>query len=648
MRPLILGNGTLTILVDKAGGLRDFYFPYVGQENHIDEQGYKIGIWVEGKFSWIDETWNPSFAENHGVGEISFENPSLQLRINITCTVAHNKNIFLQKITLQNREKKEREIRLFISQHFRISGGDIGNTAYYHPKEHVIIFYKGSRYFLISGLHQKKSFDDYAVGIAHFKEWEGTYRDAEDGLLSKNPIQHGSVDATIAFHLNIQAEKEASLYHYIACGKKYQEVMEEKASLLRKTPEKLLEETRKYWQQWIKKAEKRKLLFLPKQVYELAVKSLPIIKMHADSQNGGIIASLDSEILAFNKDTYSYVWPRDAAFILLALDNAGYHEVSEKFFSFAERVMTRDGYLLQKYNADYSLGSSWHPWSKHDTLRLPIQEDETALVLYAFNNHLEKTKQTKKAKEYYNTLIKPAADFMVKFRDKKTLLPEESYNLWEEKFGIHTFTACTVYGALKSAAKISRLLKREDWKRYEKAAEEIQAAIFKHLCDPEKKVCIKRVHKKDNEYIPYEEIDMSTLYALTAFDLLPPEDPLLKSLAQQVENTLTTPGGGIARYQNDNYMKVPGDYPGNPWIITSMWLAQYYINTASSKEEMKKAESLILWAADRALSTGVLAEQFNPYSLEPLSACPLAWSSAAFVETVLKYEEKMKLLAIKE
>ncbi len=642
MRPLILGNGTLTTLIDKAGSLRDFYFPHVGQENHIDEQGYKIGVWVEGKLYWLNEAWNPSFAEEHGIGEISFENPSLQLRIKITCTVAHNKNIFLQKITLINQEKREREIRLFISQHFRIEGSDIGNTAYYHPKEQVIIFYKGNRYFLISGLNQRKSFDDYAVGIAHFKEWEGTYRDAEDGLLSKNPIQHGSVDATIAFHLYLPAEKEATLYHYITCGKKYQEVIQEKTSLLKKTPEKLLEETKKYWQQWIKKAEKKKLLFLPKQVHDLYVKSLPIIKMHADSQHGGIIASLDSDILAFNKDTYSYVWPRDAAFIILALDNAGYHDISEKFFSFAEKIITKDGYMLQKYNADYSLGSSWHSWSKHGTLRLPIQEDETALVIYAIEQYFEKTKKLTILKKYYPSLIKPAADFMAKFRDKKTLLPEESYNLWEEKFGIHTFTTCTVYGALKSAAKMATLLKKNDGERYEKAAEEIKEASLKHLCDPEKRVCIKRIHKKDNEYVPYEEMDTSTLYALMEF-LLSPEDPLLKSLAQQVAEKLSAPIGGITRYQNDNYMKVPGDSP-NPWIITTMWLAQYYIKASQSREEMKKAESLILWAADRALPTGVLAEQCNPYTGEALSACPLAWSSAAFVETVLKFEEKMKQL----
>ena len=59
--------------------------------------------------------------------------------------------------------------------------------------------------------------------------------------------------------------------------------------------------------------------------------------------------------------------------------------------SSCSRLMTPEGFLLHKYNPDGSAGSSWHPWMSPDGKRqLPIQEDETALVLWALWEHFAK------------------------------------------------------------------------------------------------------------------------------------------------------------------------------------------------------------------------------------------------------------------
>ncbi len=39
-----------------------------------------------------------------------------------------------------------------------------------------------------------------------------------------------------------------------------------------------------------------------------------------------------------------------------------------------------------------------------------------------------------------------------------------------------------------------------------------------------------------------------------------------------------------------------------------------------------------------------MAEQIHPYSGAPLSVSPLTWSHATYVETVLEYWEKVKVL----
>ena len=41
---------------------------------------------------------------------------------------------------------------------------------------------------------------------------------------------------------------------------------------------------------------------------------------------------------------------------------------------------------MHKYRSDSSLGSSWHGWIVNGHPELPIQEDETALILGHYGN----------------------------------------------------------------------------------------------------------------------------------------------------------------------------------------------------------------------------------------------------------------------
>jgi GH15 family glucan-1,4-alpha-glucosidase len=60
-RALTLGNGTMLVCLDEHGFVRDFYFPYVGLENQVAGNKHRIGIWVNDRFSWIDDgSWKIS------------------------------------------------------------------------------------------------------------------------------------------------------------------------------------------------------------------------------------------------------------------------------------------------------------------------------------------------------------------------------------------------------------------------------------------------------------------------------------------------------------------------------------------------------------------------------------------------------------
>jgi glucoamylase len=105
------------------------------------------------------------------------------------------------------------------------------------------------------------------------------------------------------------------------------------------------------------------------------------------------------------------------------LELAGYPGLSRNFFQFIADRLEPEGCLLPKYNPDGTLASSWHPWSHEGRPQLPIQEDSTALVIWALWHHFVLFRDIEFLKPLYAHLVKKAADFMCEYRDKETGLP---------------------------------------------------------------------------------------------------------------------------------------------------------------------------------------------------------------------------------
>ena len=107
---------------------------------------------------------------------------------------------------------------------------------------------------------------------------------------------------------------------------------------------------------------------------------------------------------------------------------------------------------------------------------------------------------------------------------------------------------------------------------------------------------------------------------------------------------INTEIGGVARFEDDGYMRVSNDVTGNPWFICTLWLADYRIAIAKKKEDLKGVIEILEWTAKRALPSGVLAEQVNPFDGSPVSVAPLTWSHSTFIATVMCYLKKLEEL----
>ncbi|UCD65363.1 MAG: glycoside hydrolase family 15 protein [Deltaproteobacteria bacterium] len=644
-RDIPVGNGKLLICFDSHYNIRDLYFPHVGQENHVQGEYCRLGLWIDNQFSWVGEDWkiDLGYEEDTLVTRVSLYNNNLAVLLNCRDVVDFHENIYVREIIVENMAPEARQVRLFLSHNLDISGNSVGDTAAYDPHTGGLVHYKGSRYFLIGGNTEDTSgLDQFAVGQKNINGKEGTYIDAEDGSLSGNTIAQGSVDSVIGLHLDIPGLSQKKAFYWLAAGENWNDVRRLNDRVKHKKPETLIKRTSDYWHLWVHK-ETLSLETLPQSVAKLYRRSLLVLNTQIDA-NGGILAANDSDVVMFNRDTYSYIWPRDGALVANALDVAGYPEIAQRFYEFAARTISKDGYFLHKYNPDGTLASSWHPWQENGQHQLPIQEDETALVIWALWNHFVIYRDIEFIKPFYRPLIKNAAEFMCSYRDKETGLPDASYDLWEERRGMLSFTTGSVFGGLTAASLFCTVFGEDDLAdHYQQVASEIRDAASKHLWRPELKRFCRMISRDDKGNLVYDDTCDASLWGLFAFGLYDADDDRITATINSLREKLwlKTEVGGLARYEDDYYHQIDKRFPGNPWFICTLWLADHLAGIATNERELDEPLKILEWVTEHALPSGVLAEQVHPVTGKPLSVSPLTWSHATFVASTRRIMRKM-------
>lgn len=717
----------MLVTFDQHYQVRDLYFPHVGQENHAGAGPCRFGVYADvpnpprekdgadkaeaerggdrrkRRLYWSYEGWKTllKYQDDTLATDVTLEHDALRLSLRCSDAVDFHRPVLVRRIEVTNLTDAEREVRLVHHNDFHMYGTRIGDTAYYDPQLRSLIHYRTQRYlmatFYVDG---EQHIEEYATGTAGFRGAEGTWRDAEDGRLGNNAIAQGAVDSTMLVSVQVPPRGTRTVYLVIGCGYEYDDLQEIHRFVHREGPQGVIDRTIAYWRLWLAAVKtdfpRGQETGLSDEVVELFKRSLLVVRTQIDN-GGAIIAANDTDIMQFSRDTYSYLWPRDGAFVADAMDSAGFPDICRSFFTFSSKILEKGGYFLHKYNPDGSPASSWHPWVANGRPQLPIQEDETALVIWALWRHYVRYRDIEFVRPLWVDLVQKAADFLVRFRDPDTKLPLPSYDLWEERWGVHAFTCATVYGGLKAAWQFAVCF--GDTMRaatYAKAAEELREAFVKHLWSEEEGRFLRRIVPLDHErtaeltaevmagktpqpsgaglygMFPAEghavgepghalpapasidfELDRvidSSMYAIFAMGLLPVTDERVRKTMEAIEKQLTirTDVGGVARYTDDYYHQVSRDtanVPGNPWFICTLWIAEYHIAKATTVEELSEALPVLEWVAAHALPSGVLAEQVHPETNDPLSVSPLTWSHATVVSTVVSYLTKLEQMS---
>jgi GH15 family glucan-1,4-alpha-glucosidase len=255
-------------------------------------------------------------------------------------------------------------------------------------------------------------------------------------------------------------------------------------------------------------------------------------------------------------------------------------------------------------------------------------------VLFVFAQFYQMHPSPRLLKDFYESMIRPMADFLATYIDDVTGLPKPSYDLWEEVFLTTTYTTSVVYAALLAAAELAEAAEDSDSAvKWRSAADDIMASAHKHLYNRDRKAFYKGIIVKDGQIRHDETLDLSSVFGAFMFGLFPVGSEELTATIDTISHTfgVTDERVGLPRYENDNYRRVNDDITGNWWIITTLWLAQYHIETGNRE----KADQILAWVLSHTSTTGVLPEQVSPIDDSFISVAPLTWSHAEYVASLL-------------
>lgn len=637
-RPIVLSNGEMHVGINRDGFVHDFYYPYVGLENHSSgpDTRHRVGIWVDGSVHWLDgNDWNIAFDYQSDalIGKTEARNDRIGILLQFEDAVDSDISAFMRLIKVTNLWDAKRDIRLFMHQAFAIGDSRSStDTAQYLPDSNAILHYRGRRAFVISGKRGDQSFDQYTVGLFGIEGRAGTYWDAADGELSACNVEHGRVDSTIRFRMEIEPKASETVEYWIAAGTSLRDALSVHKSISEVGVVSRLEETTADWKKWLEPA-KRAAEKLDPAYQDTFIKSVLILKSQIDKR-GATMASTDTTMLNYSRDAYAYCWPRDGAYIMWPLIRMGYKEEPRKFFEFMRNGLHPNGYLMHKYRADGALGSSWHPYMHGELAAPPIQEDETAGVLFVFAEFYLQYKDKELLDEFYDSMVVPMANFLSEYIDESTGLPRASYDLWEEVFLTTTYTTSLTHAALIAATRLAEAAEDADNAvKWRSAADDISAAAKEHLFSKERQSFRKGVRVENGEISYDNTIDSSSLFGAFMYNLFPLDSHEMKASVSTLETTFSVSkdSPGVPRYENDYYHRTDSSSLGNWWVITSLWLAQYYGMIGQHDRVM----AILDWTKNHTDTSGILPEQLNPSNGQFMSVAPLTWSHAEYIATLL-------------
>jgi glucoamylase len=231
---------------------------------------------------------------------------------------------------------------------------------------------------------------------------------------------------------------------------------------------------------------------------------------------------------------------------------------------------------------------------------------------------------------------------------------DPSFDLWEEVEGDHFYTRMVQRRALLEGAQLASRLHDDGAAEFYRAqAREIEFALEKHW-DAGRELINPTLNWRGGIGYKSSQLDtaviLGVLHGYAGDDFFAPNDPRVLATAAKltqafkrdypINHRSNVPGTAIGRYPEDKYAGTHFD-GGNPWVLTTLALAELYYRAAGAAEATGLATQKMIFQADDQVrrvqyhtpDDGSLAEQIDRHTGFMTSAHDLTWSYASVITT---------------
>ncbi len=655
MRWCVLGNRSMYLGFDCRLVTREMFWPTVGLANHIAESPEnKVLLYLNDCIYILgDNQWNLQGKYGKGMCfDWCLTHQTMPVSVKIRDCVDPYDALWARSVTVECCHCEN--LGLYFKQYYNLGENNIGECGFWDPVTQRLYHYKG-KYWVAIGVTLDSAIDSIKVQAPGNYMKFGAVAKNRDGGVSVSSrtgeafgrqIDHGLIESIYGIRSQTcegRTIDKLEATYVLAFGRNKVEADALLDTGLSLGFDGIFSRSAKYWAMKLGGHDSGSF-------YDTSIK---IISTHCDTR-GGIVASCDTEIMYDYRDHYRYVWPRDASMCASTLAKSNMPDYAKRYLKFCLKSLSDDGFFWQRYRPDGTRGSGWHSLGLPDG-ELPIQEDEIAFSLITALDYLEATGDVDFINKIYCGFIKKAANFIRDYRSEDGYLVRPSFDLWEERRGIFSFSQAVSALALACVAKIAWLLNEDGCLMYFDAAKQLIKGLSVKLSDEARGFC----RGLSGPNLDYDWTEDASLFAAPLFlnkmkslmdtlgELDVPDE--FRRLLELLENRsvctwrrlekalmvlIDGNANGIARYTGDWYWRPEGlhNAPGNPWFVTTGWYVMSgYVLGMLSREQVHK---WLEWFQARSLDCDILPEQINGLTGAPLSVAPLVWSHSTYVDVV--------------
>ncbi len=608
----VIGNKKMLATYSKKGELLRLFYPNVDFRQFIDY--FHIGLKINDSqiiylHEDINNVYNQQYLQDTNILKTIIENKYFKLKISQIDAITIKDDILIKKFKFINENNIDLRINFLINSKM-LSSQD--NPISARIFDDTLIQYN---YDYSVGIFSKEKITSYQLHDVN--------RNFASGVIGGKDYIGMSSNSAISYDLGSLKpgeEREFTLFIYMKenKGTKIEENIENSIDKIRKFEvDKKIDSIKKYWRKFVKEHINLDTSNFSEKLDLIYKRSILLFPLLINSETGGIIAAPEIDEERKVSGGYAYCWPRDAVFITKALDILGMcNEAKDFYIKFCKNTQSKNGMWEQRFYTNGNLAPCWG-----------YQIDETASVIYGICEHYKFKKDIEFLKQSIK-MCENAVEFLFKYIENLLEIDEEdsvkkeielknkntnkievhlSYDLWEMNEGVHLYSLASIFSAfdamiymdeelqknnnsnrIKQEIVLNRKLKLEKYKDL------IKKYITNNFYDEKQKIFYRNLTDK--------KMDISLLGIFVPFGLLSTSEKSAKNLAEKINMTLRTYTGGYLRFEGDNY------YGGkNPWVISTLWMALYYIKADKKNKAMECLDFVVKTASEN----GLLAEQVD-------------------------------------